>query len=150
MSLRLLSLLGQMEVLSTVLLECHHANQPTLVTEIAAAGIITVQVERALMEEADAYPNTILSLQDRQCLIHARNSGRILLSGDIQFRSVAAEEGVRCYSPVWLVEQAHQLGHVPAIDLCRWLSTWPLRQRRFPQADLVRLRRLIDCLSVQH
>lgn len=143
--LRLLPLLGRTEVLSTVLLECHHTNQPTLVTEIASAGIVTVQVERPLMEAADAHPNTLLSLQDRQCLIHARDNGRVLLSGDAQLRSAATEEGIRCHGSVWLVEQAHQLGHVPVTDLCRWLSDWPLRQRRLPKVDLIRLRQLLNC-----
>ena len=44
--LSLLTQLGPTEVLSTVLLECEHATQPSLVQQIQAAGIVTVEASR--------------------------------------------------------------------------------------------------------
>lgn len=143
--LRLLPLLGRCEVLSTVLVECQHASQPTLVAEIAAAGILTVDVERSLVEAADAHPAPLLSLQDRQCLIYARDQGRVLLTGDQHLRVEAGGAGVPCHGTIWLVEQAVASGAFSPSELCRWLEHWPLRRRRLPQPDLARLRILIGC-----
>ncbi|MHA0036620.1 hypothetical protein [Deinococcus sp. PESE-13] len=145
--LSLLPQLGRTEVLSTVLLECGHSNQPGLIEQIEAVGIVTVEATRPLVEAADLYGRVdeVLSLQDRQCLIYARDEGRILLTGDRFLREAAQREQVAFHGSVWLVEEAHRLNLVPPFELCRWLSEWPLRSRRLPKAELERLRALLAC-----
>lgn len=139
--------LGVTEVLSTVLLECSHATQPDLVQQIQDAGILTVEVTQTLLEEADDYAavDELLSLQDRQCLLYARQQQRVLLTGDRRLREAAGRESVRCHGSLWLVEEAHRQTLFSATELCRWLNHWPLRNRRFPAAELQRLRKLLNC-----
>ena len=143
--LRLLPLLGQCEVLSTVLLECEHEAQPGLVDQIIAAGIVSVEVGRPLIEAAMNHPNEIISLQDRQCLIYAQEQGRVLLTGDRFLRDAADAGGVEYHGSVWLVEQAMALGEFDSDELCGWLEMWPLRQRRLPKSELLRIRSLLNC-----
>lgn len=143
--LRLLPLLGNCEVLSTVLLECQHASQPNLLDEISAVGIATVEVEWDLIEAAEAYSNALLSLQDRQCLLYARNRGRMVLTCDQNLRYAAQGIGVACHDSVWLVEQALATDAFTQTELCGWLNVWPLRRRRLPKDELQRLRALIGC-----
>ncbi|MFC6751838.1 hypothetical protein [Deinococcus aquaticus] len=145
--LGLLSQLGRAEVLSTVLLECEHAKQPNLVADIATAGIVTVDTTSALITAADAYATVdeMLSLQDRQCLLYARDQARLLLTGDRFLRSAADREQVRYHGSVWLVEEAWRQQLVAQAELCRWLTEWPLRSRRLPTTELNRLRALLGC-----
>lgn len=145
--LQLLPRLGRTEVLSTVLLECQHAKQPDLVAQIAAAGILTVEVSRPLLEAADAYAeqDEALSLQDRQCLLYARDQGRVLITGDMGLREAAGREKVEFHDSVWLVAEAHRQSLVEPAELCRWLTEWPLQSRRLPRAELRRLQELLGC-----
>lgn len=143
--LRLLPLLGTCEVLSTVLLECDHDAQPGLIAQIAAAGIVTVDVERPLVEAAVDHSNQLLSVQDRQCLIYAAEQGRMLLSGDRHLRDAAEAGGVECHGSVWLVGQAIEQDEFTPAELCHWLDTWPLRRRRLPKEELRRLRLILGC-----
>lgn len=145
--LALLPQLGHTEVLSTVLLECHHASQPQLVQQIHSVGITSVEVTRSLLEAAELYadPDEVLSLQDRQCLLYARDQKRTLLTGDQFLRTAAQREQVNCHGSVWLVEEAHRQSLISPTDLCRWLTQWPLQRRRIPKPDLSRLKNLLNC-----
>ncbi|MFN3337043.1 MAG: hypothetical protein ACK42I_06025 [Thermomicrobium sp.] len=143
--LSLLPRLGTTRVLSTVYLECEHPKQPTLAAEIVRVGIEVVEVERSLLDEAQAYPNEVLSLSDRQSLLYARDQGYVLLTGDAPLRLAADVERVSCHGTVWLVEQAISGQLLPNAELCRWLSEWPMRSRRIPKAHLQRLRRQLGC-----
>ena len=143
--LSLLPRLGTTRVLSTVYLECEHPRQPTLSAEIVRVGIEVVEVERALLDEAQAYPNEGLSLRDRQSLLYARDQGHMLLTGDAPLRSAADSEGVPCHGTVWLVEQAISGRFFSNDEICRWLSEWPMRSRRIPKAHLQRLRQQLGC-----
>ena len=143
--LDLLTALGPTEVLSTILLECAHEKQPTLLDDVRRAGILTIDVEKPLLLAAAAYDNQILSLKDKQALLYARETARILLTGETSLRLAAEQEQVRAHDAAWLVEQAFHRQVVPAQDLCRWLNAWPLRQRRLPKKELNRLRLMLGC-----
>lgn len=145
--LQLLPMLGRTEVLSTVLLECHDARQPELMSQIADVGIVTVEATRALLEAADAYAaeDDELSLQDRQCLLYARDQERVLITGDLMLRNAAQRERVTFHGTVWLVEEAYNRSLIGTADLCRWLTQWPLQRRRLPASELARLRALMGC-----
>lgn len=147
--LSLLTQLGRTEVLATVLLECDHTRQPDLVEQIKAAGIVVIDPSRGLLESADAYVDIYeeLSLQDRQCLVYARDEQRTLLTGDQFLRRAAHNEQVSCHGTIWLVEEAHRQNLVLPDELCRWLTEWPLQRRRLPRAELRRLNTLLGCRS---
>ena len=88
-------------------------------------------------------------MQDRQCLLYARDQRRVLLTGDRFLREAAQREQVACHGSVWLVEEAHRRSLILPPELCRWLREWPLRSRRLPKAELERLSALLRCEEPQ-
>lgn len=145
--LHLLPQLGSIEVLSTVLLECEHPDQPDLLNIIHDTPIQIIEVDDDLMEQARQLLNKRLSLKDRQTLIYAQQRGRILLTGDAPLRQAAIESQVPVHGTVWILDEIIRLNLVPSTELCRWLDIWPLKKRRLPQVEIERLRNLLGCVN---
>lgn len=82
--LGVLTQIGPTEVLDTVLLECEHENQPTLINEVLQAGVVTVTTEIAWLREARKLRATMMDLsqQDRLNAYYAERFARVLLTGD--------------------------------------------------------------------
>jgi hypothetical protein len=143
--LALLVKLAPIEVLSTVLLECEHESQPNLLEDIAVAGIRTIEVEENLLRTASDYADDRLSLMDRQCLIYARDEGRVLLTGDAALVTVARGHQVEAHGTLWVVSEGVKLGHLKAADACRWLESWLQARRWLPRQQVQQLRRQLGC-----
>ncbi len=140
-----LPLIAPTEVLDVVLGECEHESQPGLREAVVAAGIGIVASEMAWVSPARQMMNGKLSFPDALCLFYAKNQGRVLLSGDKPLRSRCEDEGVECRGAIWVVQEIYDRGLLLPEELCRWIKTWPLMERRLPRAELERLGAYLDC-----
>ena len=133
------------EVLDVVLGECEHDSQPGLREAVEAAGIEIVTSDMTWASPARQMMNGKLSFQDALCLFYAKNQGRVLLSGDRPLRNRCEEEGVEYRGAIWVVQEVYERGLLPPEELCRWIRTWPLLERRLPKAELDRLKDVLNC-----
>jgi hypothetical protein len=133
------------EVLDVVLGECEHDSQPGLRDAVAAAGIGIVPTDLSWAGPARLFMDGRLSFPDALCLHYAKQQGRALLSGDKPLRNRCDAEGGACRGAIWIVEEAHARGLMSPDELCRWIRTWTLMERRLPVAELERLRRDLGC-----
>lgn len=133
------------EILDVVLAECEHESQPGLRAAVVAAGIGIVSTEMEWTIPARQLMDGRLSFQDALSLYYAKTQGRVLLSGDRPLRNRCEIENVAYRGMIWVVEEAYKRELMPAEELCRWVRTWPLTERRLPGADLDRLRRDLGC-----
>jgi predicted nucleic acid-binding protein len=133
------------EVLDVVLGECEHDSQPGIWDAVITAGIEIVPSEMTWAGPARQMMNGKLSFPDALCLFYAKNQGKILLSGDRPLRNRCEEEGVEYRGAIWVVQEAYDRGLMPAEELCRWIKTWPLMERRLPKEELDRLKKNLNC-----
>ncbi len=133
------------EVLDVVLGECEHDSQPGLREAVETAGIEIVTSEVTWAAPARQMMNGKLSFPDALCLFYAKNQGRILLSGDRPLRNRCEEEDVEYRGAIWVVQEAYDRGLMPPEELCRWIKTWPLMERRLPKGELDRLKKNLNC-----
>ncbi len=133
------------EVLDVVLSECEHESHPGLreAVEVAGIGIVTSDMEWA--SPARQMMNGKLSFPDALCLFYAKTQGRVLLSGDRPLRNRCADEGVEYRGAIWVVQEAFHRGLMPPEELCRWIKTWPLMERRLPKVELDSLKEQMGC-----
>ena len=145
--LGVLTQIGPTEVLDTVLLECEHKNQPTLVDEVLQAGVITVTTEIAWLREARRLRATMMDLsqQDRLNAYYAERFARVLLTGDNSLRKHSQQHGVDVHGSLWIIEQALGQGLIPREELCHWIQVWPSLGRRLPKEELQSLRAKLGC-----
>ena len=143
--LGLLARLAPTEVLDVVLLECEHARQPELVSEVRAAGVSVVSTQASWVGAARRYKSAGLSLQDRLNLTYAKTYRRVLLAGDKPLREQCEAEGVEVHGSLWLVERACEDALVAEAELCRWLRVWPTLGRRLPAPEVRRLTGMLGC-----
>jgi len=97
------------EVLNTVLEECRHDKQPSLVSDTSAADIVMVEVTLDLLKRARRHKTTKLSLQDCANLEYGKESGSILLSNEKVLREKCGELGVTVHGTVWIMERVLEL-----------------------------------------
>ncbi len=133
------------EVLDVVLGECEHDSQPGLREAVEAAGIGIVPSDMAWTSPARQMMDGKLSFPDALCLFYAKSQGRVLLSGDRPLRNRCEEEGVEYRGAIWVVQEVYARGLLPPEELCRWIRTWPLMERRLPQVELDRLKKDLGC-----
>ena len=133
------------EVLDVVLGECEHESQPGLRDAVDAAGIGIVTSDMAWASPARQMMNGKLSFPDALCLFYAKSQGRVLLSGDRPLRNRCEDEGVEYRGAIWVVQEAFHRGLLPPEELCRWIKTWPLMERRLPKVELDRLKEQMGC-----
>jgi len=133
------------EILDVVLNECEHPSQPGLREAVFEAGITVVASDMSWAERAKQMRNGGLSFPDVLCLCYALEQARILLSGDKPLRNRCEEKGVEYRGAIWIVREAYKRKLVPAEELCGWLKTWPLMQRRLPRGELDRLKNILGC-----
>ena len=133
------------EVLDVVLGECEHDSQPGLRDAVVAAGIGVVTSDMTWASPARHMMNGRLSFPDALCLYYAKSYGRVLLSGDRPLRNRCEEEGVEYRGVIWVVQEVYERGLLPPEELCRWIKTWPLLERRLPKAELKRLEENLKC-----
>jgi hypothetical protein len=140
-----LPMIAPTEVLDVVLSECEHESQRGLKEAVAAAGIRVVSTELAWAAPARLLMNGQLSFPDALCLYYAKHHGRVLLSGDRPLRNRCVAEGVDYRGVIWIVHEAHARELIQPQELCRWIKTWPLMDRRLPVDELEKLRRELNC-----
>lgn len=133
------------EVLDVVLGECEHNSQPGLREAVIHAGINIVTSDMTWATQARKFMNGKLSFPDALCLYYAKNQGRILLSGDRPLRNRCEEEGVEYRGVIWVVQEIYDRRLLPPDELCRWIKTWPLMERRLPKSELNRLEGVLNC-----
>ncbi len=133
------------EVLDVVLGECEHESQPGLREAVIDAGIDIISSDVAWAPSAKRMMNGKLSFPDALCLFYAKNQGRVLLSGDRPLRNRCEVEGVEYRGAIWVVQEVYERGLLPPEELCRWIKTWPLMERRLPKAELDRLKESLNC-----
>lgn len=139
--------IAQVEVLDVVIQECEHSSQPGLIEAIKNAGIKEVTTTHLLTKRAKDYSaaNPRLSLQDSLCLHYAKQNQRILLSNEKQLRAKCEEEKVEVHGTIWIMEQAHTKRLRQQEELCNWLATLSIRERRLPKDEIARLATVFGC-----
>ena len=140
-----LPMIAPTEVLDVVLDECEHESQPGLKEAIVVAGIGVVSTELAWAAPARLLMNGQLSFPDALSLYYAKRYGRVLLSGDRPLRNRCVAEGVDYRGAIWVVQEAYARELLPPHELCRWIKTWPLMDRRLPADELEKLRQILNC-----
>lgn len=143
--LRVLTQLGQVEVLDVVFEECKHPRQPTLTDDICEAGIQVITVLQEWPALARPYQTGALSFQDGLCLYYAKTFQRSLLTNEKPLRQCCQQEQVLVHGTLWIVRSAYDQGLIPSESLCEWLTILCERNRRLPQKEVVALRHLLGC-----
>ncbi|WP_041245617.1 PIN domain-containing protein [Geotalea uraniireducens] len=136
--------LAPCEVLDVVLVECEHGDQPDLVQKIIRSGITVIETSFELAERATAMRRRGVSTNDMMTVCYAQEHDRVVLAGDRSLRERCEEEGVDFRGSIWIVQEAHRLGLVNAVELLRWLSVWPTVGRRLPPEEIEKLRQKLS------
>lgn len=129
------------ETLDVVLAECGDA----LADQVRIAGYQIVEVPADWMQKAQRFRAPSLSAIDALVLYRAHTKRHILVTSDGPLRKLADANGVEVHGAIWIVEQALSLDIVSSHILCSWLQTWLASNRRIPDAEIKRLRKLIKC-----
>jgi hypothetical protein len=127
-----------------VLAECEHGDQPELVQKIIRSGITVVETSFELAEKATAMRRRGVSTIDMMTLCYAREHDRVVLAGDRPLRERCEKEGIEFRGSIWIVQEAHRLELVNAVELLRWLSIWPTVGRRLPPEEIEKLRQRLS------
>jgi hypothetical protein len=133
------------EVLDVVLGECEHDSQPGLREAVEEAGIDIIPSDMTWALPARQMMDGKLSFPDALCLFYAKSQGKVLLSGDRPLRNRCEVEGVEYRGAIWVVQEVYERGLLSPEELCRWIKTWPLMERRLPRAELDRLKKELNC-----
>ena len=128
------------EVLDVVLVEVDNPYQPDIANRLRLAGAVIVTTQLSWISAAQPCRVPGLSDADALGLYYALTFGRVLLAGDRKLRIAAEAVGVDVHGSLWLVEELHAKGLVPAAELIRWLDEWPRLGRRLPPREVARIK----------
>ena len=127
-------------MLDVVLAEVDNPHQPQIANRLRSAGAIIVPTELSWIGASQAYRVPGLSEADALGLYDGLTFGRVLLAGDRKLRNGAEAINVAVHGSLWLVEELHAQGLVPAVELIRWLDEWPRLGRRLSPREVARIR----------
>lgn len=140
-----LASIGEIEVLESVLEECHRGDATCSAVAASFFRIVAAPLDCHEILKAYSVKTDGLSLQDSHCLSYAHMHSRTLLTGDRLLREAAEIMSVKMHGTIWIIDELRASRAVTDSEVCQWLERWRRGRRRLPSNEIARLSRECSC-----